>query len=708
MNSTELEALDLLAREAGLETSFYDGLGRLCRPSPESLLAILERLGVSLASPSESREALRSLRMERAAQVVEPVVVGREGLPLELELRLPVLSSPNTVEIRLEFEDQQRREFQIPIQPDTQAAQQEIEGRSFALHRIRLPHPLPMGYHRLALEFGEEEFEVLCLATPDQVSQGDPDHRKWGLFLPVYSLRSAGSWGVGGYSEMKSWIEWISSQKGSFLGTLPLFPSFLDHPFDPSPYSPVSRLFWNEFYLDPTASPEWESCPAARELFDSTEFQRLRTELREAPLVDYRVGMAARRRLLERLAECFFESGADRSEPFRHFLSERVQDYARFRASHERQGRGWQNWPEAMRSGRLTIPDYDQKSYRYHLYTQWLAHQQIETIRSLSHSHDVRLYLDLPLGVHPDGFDVWNFQSTFALGCCGGSPPDVFFRSGQNWGFPPFHPVRQRQQRYRYMRESLRHLMRFSDLLRIDHVMSLHRLYWIPKGAPAAEGVYVHYPAEELYAVLAIESRRCGCLVVGEDLGTVPPIVRETMEARGMHRMYVGLFELQSRPDQPFNPLPESVVASLNTHDTPTFSGFWQGSDIADRREMGLLDDETARLESEHRRLLREALLAHLNLSGDPFSVDLQLQVLRRWLHYLAESQARFLLINVEDLWLEIEPQNVPGTTSEKPNWRRKSRFLLEDLCKVPGLVDTLKEIDRKRRASEQSAMKRE
>jgi len=292
----------------------------------------------------------------------------------------------------------------------------------------------------------------------------------------------------------------------------------------------------------------------------------------------------------------------------------------------------------------------------------------------------VSLYLDVPLGTHRDGYDAWRRQHLFALRASGGSPPDPVFTRGQDWGFAPLHPDRSRAEGHAHLRAYLRHHLELADLLRLDHVMGLHRLYWVPQGMPASAGAYVRYPAEEFYAILSLESHRHRAVIVGENLGTVPPEVERGLARHGVLGMFVAQYEFRAPPRRPLRPVPARVLASVNTHDMPPFHAWWQGLDLKDRRELGLLDPTQERRARRERGRIRRGLTKGLPTQGALADNEPPVgQVLDRLLTRLASSRARFLLVNLEDLWLETESQNVPGTGPERSNWRRKLRRLPAD-----------------------------
>jgi 4-alpha-glucanotransferase len=517
----------------------------------------------------------------------------------------------------------------------------------------------------------------MVVSSPQLAAQLEPG-RSWGVFLPLYALRSERSLGIGDFTDLEALWRWVGALGGRTVATLPLLAAFLDEPFDPSPYSPASRLFWNEMYVDVARVPELSHCAEARSMLASAEFHSHLDELRDLPLVDYRQIMSAKRSVLEALSRCFFARPHPRREVFEAFVraNPAVGDYARFRAACERHGRPWRDWPGGERDGVLPQTGAGEASSRYHLYAQWLASEQLQAVAGNAGQGGAGLYFDLPLGVNSSGYDVWREREAFLEKVSAGAPPDPFFSGGQNWGFPPLSPEGIREQRYRYPITCLRHLLRLAGMVRVDHVMGLHRLFVVPEGVDGDHGLYIRYRPEELYAILTLESRRTNTVVVGEDLGVVPASVRRAMARHGLHRSHV--FQVEISPDRPdaLNPVHPAALASLNTHDLPTFAAFWRDLDEGGRKAVT--------------RSLRERGL----LGGEAEDRD----VLEGCLAYLSLSPARMMVLNLEDLWLEPDPQNVPGTTDEHPNWRRKARFTFEGFHDHPEVVGTLQRVDRMRK----------
>jgi 4-alpha-glucanotransferase len=694
--ANEMETLAELARLYGVQTSYHDAMGRYVEAGPDSLLSVLRALQAPVEGMADVPEALRERRDELARPLQEPVVFGRDGNAPAIELRPGAAGGSLAYHLDLENGERRAQILEIASLPEVAPA----EGSPYPGRRLSLPEPLPFGYHRRTVDADGRAEETLVISAPTRCFAGD-GRPLWGVFLPLYALRTARSWGAGDFSDFGVLAEWTAGLGGGVVGTLPLLAAFLDEPCEPSPYAPASRLFWNELYLDPRRLPEFEDCAAARRLAESSEFQREIDTLRGAPRVDYPRLMALKRRVLEELAGRFYSRPGDRQGEFESFLEHKhdLTAYAAFRAVGDRRGESWQCWPERLREGTLAPADYDEEDQRYYLWTQWAADQQVRAMAAEARKRGPGLYLDLPLGVHGSSFDVWRERDLFALEASAGAPPDTFFTKGQDWGFPPLQPDRLRDRGYDHLIDTLRHHLEHAGILRIDHVMQLHRLFWIPRGMGAAGGVYVRYPADELYAVLSVESHRHQAMIVGENLGTVPPEVYEAMDRHDVQGMYVVQYELQPG-SQGLREPPAKSVASLNTHDMPTFQAFWQGKDVEDLQDLGFFTPDQAREERERRAQIRQDMENALPEGERSRGAATQSAILRDRLDHLAASPARMVLVNLEDLWHETEPQNVPGTSTERPNWQRKARFSFEEFSTRADVVEPLKRVDelRKRR----------
>lgn len=697
-SASQTRLLHQLAHLYGVQTAYYDVYHHRRQASIESLLAILRSLRVPITTLQDVPSAWRERRQLIWKRLLEPVIVAWDSEPAVIQLRLPVAIAEAPINCCLKLETGKQQSWKLSGANLSTVETAEVEGTQYVTKRLLLPERLPWGYHQLTLELPGRIDTSLLISAPlkTYLPQAKPENRGWGVFLPLYALQTQKSWGSGDFSDLEELINWICGVGGNVVATLPLlatFPNDVEH----SPYLPISRLLWNEFYLDVNKVPELRECPSAQALTTSSSFQEETKALRNLTLIDYQRQMALKRKALQELSNYFFTHESYRRDALRYFTEANtvVEDYARFRAASEKQGTSWQSWPQPLRQGVLREADYSEENRQYYLYVQWLAHQQIESVSEKAREKGVRLYLDLPVGTHPDGYDGWREREAFISDVSVGAPPDTIFTKGQDWKFSPLHPEKIREQGYRYIINYLRHHLRHAGILRIDHVMGLHRLFCIPKGMEASQGVYLRYPAEELYAILALESHRNKAIIVGEDLGTVPSYVRPAMKKHGLHRMYVLHYELATNKQKGLHPASYNSVASLNTHDMPPFASFWRGSDIQEWVKLGLLNRAGTLKEKKSRQDTIKTLRASLKRKGWLKKADVDtLSAVKACLSFLADSRAQIVLVNLEDLWLETQPQNIPGIHDIYPNWRRKARYRLEEFCQMPQVTDTLNFID--------------
>jgi 4-alpha-glucanotransferase len=676
MVSTELQQL---ATQQGVQLSYSDIAGHTRWAEPEALVAVLRALGLPLEGAADAADLLHD--HDQRPTLLDPVLVAWDGALPDLRLQ-SADGHADGARYDLLFEDGSAHTDALPVHRDGAQAMG------------RIARQIPLGYHLLTVEVGGHSQDVHIISAP-ALAYREPG-RAWGAFLPLYSVRSARNQGIGDYGKLGELAAWIGGLGGRYISTLPLLATFLDRPFEPSPYSPVSRLFWSDVFIDVQATRALLAGGGDEALIEASELRDIE-RLNDDELVDYHAVAALKRRALARLARCFFEAAGDETADFRAFerACPRARDYAAFRAACDRQQQGWPAWPPSMRDGRLAVSDYDAGSAAYHLFAQYVATRQLAGVQR---RNGARLYLDLPLGVHPDGYDVWRERELFAVGVATGAPPDAFFTHGQNWGFAPLSPGTLRASGYAYLREAIRTHLRYAAALRLDHVMALHRLFWVPAGMSAVHGVYVRYPADELYALLTLESHRHQATIVGEDLGTVPTEVRAQMDRHQIARMFVVQFEVQPDRQDPLPVPPPGAVACLNTHDMPTFEAFRRGLDADLRAELGLIDREEVAAVRHSRRELMHALADQLERAGFLHGTAQPEQVRDALLAFLAASPACLILLNLEDLWREARPQNIPGTSVERPNWRRRTRPTLEEFMNEPEVTALLNRLNEIRR----------
>ncbi|HEX4245145.1 MAG TPA: 4-alpha-glucanotransferase, partial [Acidimicrobiales bacterium] len=518
------QALDALCALAGVHTEFTANDGTRRRARPATLVAVLAALGLPIGDVEGSGEALRAVTARRARQVMEPVLVQWVGESRSVRLVLPAGTALDDGWYELEREDGTVDRRSMSQVGWSHRSRDELDGRALDTYEFPLGGgvALPPGYHRLTVHAPGPVGSALVMVVP----ACPVPTRGWGTFLPLHALRTENDRGVGSYADLGRLAQWTGQAGGALVGTLPLYPVFLEEPVDPSPYRPVTKLGLNELYIDPVGLPELAIAPAARRLLASDAVRQQVARARESRFVDPGQVMATLRSVLAPMAQALFAQPSTRRSELEAFAAARPElvAYARFRSAGERLRSPWAGWStaEASAASRGTGDDAE----HFHLYAQWVAEQQLAVV---SGPPGAGLYLDVPVGVHPSGFDPWWQPDAFAPGVSGGAPPDAFFSGGQNWGFPPLHPEGLRHDGYRYLIAQMRHAFRHAAAVRVDHIMGLDRLYWLPEGADGGDGAYVQYRNEEMRAVVALEASRAGTAVVGEDLGTVPDRVRAAM-----------------------------------------------------------------------------------------------------------------------------------------------------------------------------------
>ncbi|HEV8064067.1 MAG TPA: 4-alpha-glucanotransferase, partial [Acidimicrobiales bacterium] len=512
----------------------------------------------------------------------------------------------------------------------------------------------------------------------------------------------------GDFSCLQRLCEWAGDLGADYVSTLPVLAGLStadDAAAVAGPYSPLSRMWWNEAYLDPGRIPELAGDPMASgsaSLGETAGRLRLRADVAAAggrlrPFLD--AGLRALQR-----------GGGRRLQEFEAFSAQAgdLRLYGLFRAAAEAFGLPSRSWPAAYEPGRLvsgheTTADIE-RAATAHMYAQWLCEQQLQAVGEAAADHGCALMLDLPIGSRPDGFDPWAYPGSFAGvvdgdGVSVGAPPDRFFQAGQNWGFRPLSPEGERQAGYPVMQACLSRLMRHCGALRIDHVMGLQRLWWIPSGAPASQGAYVHYHFEEILALTCLEAWRHDVAVAGEDLGTVDAEVRRKLQDHAIAGMHVAVFDLAARPDQPLRPRAGSM-ALVDTHDTATFAGWLEAADVDVRRRFGFLDQAEAADARETRQDVRRRLTSRLVGAAllDAGSADSPTELHAAVLDELGSSRAGLVGVNIEDLWAETEPQNIPGTADGHANFSHRLAFSLAEIESSPVIAEPLRRLDLARR----------
>jgi 4-alpha-glucanotransferase len=692
MSWTEL--LDRLAGVAGLEPWYYDIRGTRHETTIESKVLVLSALGFDVSSISALRASLAQLEEEPWRWMLSPFIVTSARSPA-IDLFLPAETAQRPHQWRLEAEGAASVEFRPASLPLLGA--RDVDGRGIEHRRLPI-EPRPLGYYQITIS-GDDAAQATLAVVPDKSylpSSLAVGRRLWGLAAHLYTLRSDADWGVGDFGDLSRFCTSTGQAGGSAIALNPFHALFPDRPEDASPYSPSSRLFLNPLYIDIEAEP------SARECAETDELSRSTSRLRTGDLIDYTGVWRAKQAGLEAL----FARFKSRPEPaeFTAFVvdqGEALEHFALFSALAEQHGLPWQNWPPDLRrpdAAKRSVDAPTKERAAYHRYVQFLADKQLGKAADDARAAgmDVGLIRDLAMGINPDGADAWMNQEAYVSGLRCGAPPDDFQPKGQEWGVLPLDPVKLRRNLAPFA-QVLRANMRHAGGLRIDHVIGMQRQFLVPLGAEAKSGAYIRFPFDDLLGVLALESARNRCLVIGEDLGTVPEGFRPRIH--DMNIPGCAVFYFERTDDGRFKPpldYRRKAVATASTHDLTPLAGFWEKRDIAQWKTLGIYTESEAKAAEAARDVDRTRLLEALAQAGISVPPEAAGSVftpaLCNAVHaFLASSASQLFLAKPDDLLGEREQLNVPGTTFEVPNWRRKLSASVDD----PALLNALDELSR-------------
>ncbi|MFZ0257734.1 MAG: malto-oligosyltrehalose synthase [Gammaproteobacteria bacterium] len=708
-------ALDRLALIYGIQLHYTDIWGKRYDVSTETKQALLAAMGVTADSEETQLAALKAYESQHWCRLLPPVQVEQDG---HREASIPITIDQALAERTFSWQLTTERGsvHSGTFEPSALAlvAQHEIDGKRFLRLSFSLPVPTGQGYHRFEISTdGGPAAAMTLIRAPARCYTPvalEGDNRLWGVVAQLYGVRSSRNWGIGDFTDLRLLIDTCAEAGAEFVGLNPVHTLFLPNPARRAPYSPSSRLFLNLLYLDVEAMPDFLESTSATEAVQSGEFQQRLQVLRESELVDYAAVTALKLPILRSLYRMFRERHLQpQTERGRAFLAfqaagkKRLQLYALFEAlqAHFQQKNpginDWRDWPEAYRTPSsaetLAFAEENREQVEFYQYLQWQADRQLDIAgkRALTHRLGIGLMQDLALGCDAGGADVWMNQDLYAQGVSIGAPPDSFNLKGQDWGLPPAIPQFLKEMAYAPYIATLRRNMQHAGALRIDHVMNLMRLYWVPEECDPTSGAYVHYPLEDLLGILALESQRHHCLIIGEDLGTVPAALRPALKPAGVLGYRVLFFEKEENGAfiAPGDYSSEATVA-ISTHDLPTLDGYWEGRDIALRDALSLLpsaelyDQLTQERRHERARLL--AALAQAGLcpedvdTGPAATPEMTPQLSLAIHQYVARTPAKLMAVQLENAVGMKEQVNLPGAGEEYPNWQHKLTVSLEDL----------------------------
>jgi len=674
--ASDREALERAAAGWGVELEYTDTWGRTHAASDETLRGALAALGVPASNDQELERAGMARERDRWSRAFDPPVVVFEDSDA-IQLRIPAERAGASVKLEFRWENGEIEHhwFWLPELKDQERV--SIAGHEFISKRVPLP-ALRLGYHDLRVywmkEPEQEAFEdarfIVCPRRAREV-----EGRMAGVALSLYGLRSSRNWGVGDFTDLRAVVDRLTPSGAAFIALNPLHAIPNRQPYNTSPYLPLCSLYRNYLYLDVERVPGFlpEDAP-----------QREIVALRNTELVEYELIADIKLRALRRVFERFTKSGHTGGfEEFARIEGALLHDFAVFCALDEYVHHGnpeiwlWKDWPARYRDPRSPSVARFAEEHRdevlFHKFLQWQVDRQLAEVQdhAIAQGMKVGLYHDLALATDRFGADLWMNRRFYASGARVGAPPDELAPGGQDWGFPPPDREAHRENGYELFAQSIRKNARHGGALRIDHVMRFFRLFWIPDELNASQGVYVKDYAEDLLGILALESVRGGFIVIGEDLGTVEWSVRNRLGEMGI--LGYRLLWFEKNPDGSFRlpqEYPAHAAVSTTTHDLPTLAGFVEGRDIEARRGAGLVDQagyesQWAARRDEITRL--EDVLQRAGFAGDPLS-------------FVLATPCALAIVNQEDLTGETEQQNLPASTWQHPNWRRKMKVAVEDL----------------------------
>jgi 4-alpha-glucanotransferase len=705
--------LDRLAEIVGIEPYYWDIFGNRRETSDATKRALIAGMGLPAGTDDEVAASLKRETEEPWRKPLPPCAVLVDTEPLAVPVSLPEELAAKPVAWTVIEEGGLIHTGEGVLEGE--AERRDLGDARFVRGSLVIPRPLPLGYHTLEIRAGSLRADTRLIVAPERcvaVEERVPDGRAWGIGVQVYSLRSERDWGIGDFDALGRFAEEAARLGAGLVGLNPLHQLFPAEPRACGPYSPSSRSFLNIAYIAVESVPEFAGSAEAKAMVAGAGFAERLAAAHAAEFVDYPAVTALKMPVLAVLHRAFRKRPADdpRAAAFGAFVSaggEALRRAALFEALQERfvadspDFFAWQTWPEVYRDpAGPAVAAFAKDNEERVSFFQWA---QFEADRQLGEAAErgrkaglaLGFYRDLAVAVNPCGGAAWFDRQALVQGVAVGSPPDAFNLMGQNWGLSPLSPLGLRKTGYAAFINAMRANMRHAGALRIDHVMALKHLFLLPSnGVP---GAYVEYPFQDMVRIVALESRRAGCVIIGEDLGTVPDGFRPAMADAGVLSYRVLYFE--RNPDGSFkspNTYPERALATVSTHDLAPFRGFWNERDLGWRCKLGLYPDEEAKNRDKwDRGVDRWRLFQALNTEGlrpprypndegnQPWSRELAEAVHR----YLARTPSQIVMLQIEDALSEEEQPNLPGTVDEHPNWRRRLPIKVETVASDEGIA---------------------
>lgn len=709
-----MNLIEKLAELVGFHATYTNSFGEQVYAKDEARHSLLNAMGYDLSCDEKIATSITELEQKTWRNMLPPAHIAKlEASQQQVTVSI-VNSALTELKWQISLESGENISETIPLTKLAVIESALFDGETFNKYALPLP-ALDQGYHQLTLNYGENKASCPLIYAPQTCysPQEASSDKMWGYAAQLYSLTSADNLGMGDFGDLAKLVEKSAAQQASAIGLNPLHPLYQNNPAHRSPYSPTSRCFLNTLYIDVKQIPNFASCQAAQKRFNSEEVQNKIAYAKQTDLIDYPAVADIKFDIIELLYQDFITVKPNETAEFNDFIASQGEDLlqlATFEALYEHfrktdfNAYGWTNWPTAFQSPNSDEVKAFQQQHatriNYFCFVQWLAHRQLKSIanKTTELGMPIGLYLDLAVGCDGSGVDVWSDKDVYVAGAAVGAPPDAMNTIGQDWGLTPINPVALQKQGYQPLVKALRSNMQYAGALRIDHILGLMRQYWVAPGMKADEGVYITFPLEDILRIIALESRRNNCVVIGEDLGTVPDGFGEIMARAGLLSYKVLFFE---RWDSGFFMRPELYPAqsmvTVSTHDLPTLAGWWTGKDLEWRQKLSLYPNEVMGQNErnsriEDRKLLLDALddLNVIDMSKAPLQApakmnrELSLGVQT----YMAQAPSHIQLIPLEDALEMVEQVNIPGTIDEHPNWLQKLPVTLEEFDNTDSVTD--------------------
>lgn len=717
-----MEPIKQLAALAGLQDSYVHALGHTEHIALADQQAILSAMGYDLTNNDVIARQIAGLQQRPWAEVVAPVQVFAERSVLTVRIQQPAAAACSQWQWQIITENQQTFSGEQHIATRDIIARQQLADTEYVAFNLTIELTLEPGYHQLILTAGtadEQRYQQQLIVTPGRCFQLQDQavlHKTMGPAIQLYALRSSRNWGIGDFVDLKNMVAPLAALGNDFIGLNPLHALYPGLPQDCSPYSPNSRLWLNTLYVALEHSPEFAECAEAQQLLHSQQFQARLQRCRAAADVDYHAVSELKADvallLFQHFKQQHLASNSARAMQFKQFVEQSdpsLINLARYQVlqavlfQRDMQMACWQNFPAEYQDPHSAavqqFANEHSDAITQQLYLQWLAQQQLAEVKKECQQQGmaIGLYCDVAVGANSNSAESWGAPEDFLMQLSVGAPPDIMAPKGQNWGLLAYNPQTLRQKAYQPFVQLIRANMRYAGALRLDHVMALLRLWCCPPGADATAGGYIGMPAEELFAIMALESQRNHCVVIGEDLGTVPVAISQLMAKYQVMSYRVFMLEQKAgsyqHRDQTY---PALALATVTTHDMPTLVGYWHEHDLALRHQLDLFPSAQIAANLEQLRKDEKQLLCN-ELQLEQGNVQ---QLVYNSHLYLAATPARLMAYQLEDMLLVATPVNIPGTSTEYPNWRRKLPLEFEQALTLSEVIELISAMAAKRRDS--------